>query len=73
VNDSAFGLKFRKRFENAEGQPLPIQVRRGGQMVSLTGKVSLIPRIESRLAIDEAASPKAVRVREGILKGQVGQ
>jgi hypothetical protein len=35
--------------------------------------VSLMSRVEGRLAIDDAASPKAVRVREGIFRGQVGR
>jgi predicted metalloprotease with PDZ domain len=72
ITDPDFGPKFRQRFGKAEGQPLTIQVRRNGQTMTLNGKVRLVARIESRLAIDSSASPKAVRVRDGILKGVVG-
>ncbi len=73
INDADFGTKFRERFANQEGKPLPLQVRRNGQQMTLNGTVRLAARTESRLAIDEAASPKAARVREGIFKGTVGQ
>jgi predicted metalloprotease with PDZ domain len=73
ITDPDFGPKFRERFGKEEGKPLPIQVRRGGQTMTLTGKVRLVPRIESRLAPDDAAPPKAVRVREGIFRGLVGR
>jgi len=73
ITDPDFGTKFRERYGKEEGKPLPIQVRRAGQTTTLTGTVRLVPRVESRLAIDPAAAPKAVRVREGIFKGTVGQ
>jgi predicted metalloprotease with PDZ domain len=69
ITDPDFGPKFRERFGKEEGQPLPIQVRRDGQTMTLNGKVRLVPRLESRLAIDSAAAPAAVRIREGIFKG----
>jgi len=73
ITDPDFGPKFRERFGKEEGKPLPIQVRRGGQIMTLTGKVRLVPRVENRLASDDAAPPKAVRVREGIFRGTVGR
>ena len=73
ITDPDFGSKFRERYGKEEGKPLPIQVRRAGQTMTLTGTVRLVPRVESHLAVDEAASPKAVRVREGIFKGATGQ
>jgi len=73
ITDPDFGTKFRDRYGKEEGKPLPIQVRREGQTMTLTGTVRLVPRVESRLAFDSAAAPKAVRVREGIFKGTVGQ
>ena len=72
ITDPDFGSKFRARFGKEEGQPLPIQVRRDGQVMTLTGKVRLVARVESGLAVDEAAPPKAVRVRQGIFKGVTG-
>jgi predicted metalloprotease with PDZ domain len=73
ITDPEFGSKFRERYGKDEGKPLPIQVRRAGQTMTLTGTVRLVPRVESRLAVDTAAAPKAVRVREGIFKGMVGR
>ncbi|HSB53249.1 MAG TPA: hypothetical protein VLD58_02800, partial [Gemmatimonadales bacterium] len=72
ITDEDFGPKFRARFGKEDGQPLPIQVERAGQRLTLNGKVRLVPRVESRMEFDPAASPKATRVREGILKGTTG-
>jgi predicted metalloprotease with PDZ domain len=72
ITDSDFGPKFRARFGKEDGQPLPIQVERAGQRVTLNGKVRLVPRVESRLEIDPGAPPKAAKVREGIFKGMTG-
>jgi predicted metalloprotease with PDZ domain len=72
ITDPDFGPKFRERFGKNDGQALPIQVRRDGQTLTLNGTVRLVPRVESRLELDQAASPKAVRVREGIFKGTTG-
>jgi S1-C subfamily serine protease len=69
ISDPDFGPKFRQRFGQEEGQALPIKVRRDGQTMTLTGKVRLVPRIESRLAVESTAAPKAARVRDGIFKG----
>jgi predicted metalloprotease with PDZ domain len=72
ITDSDFGPKFRARFGKEDGQPLPIQVERAGQRLTLNGKIRLVPRVESRLEIDPAASAKATKVREGIFKGTTG-
>ena len=72
ITDADFGPKFRARFGKEDGQALPIQVERAGQRLTLNGKVRLVPRVESRLEVDPAAPPKAVRVRDGILKGTTG-
>jgi predicted metalloprotease with PDZ domain len=72
ITDPDFGPKFRERFSKNEGQALPIQVRRDGQTLTLNATVRLVPRVESRLELDPNASPKAVRVRDGIFKGTTG-
>jgi hypothetical protein len=51
---------------------LPIKVRRGGDTLTLNSKVRLATRVERRIEADAAASPKAVRIRSGILKGKAG-
>jgi predicted metalloprotease with PDZ domain len=69
LTDPNFGPRFRELFGKEEGQPLPIQVRRNGQTMTLNGKVRVVPRAENRLEIDPGAPEKAVRVREGLFKG----
>jgi S1-C subfamily serine protease len=73
VTDSTFGEQFRARFGNQEGQPLPIEVRRDGQTLTLNAKVRLVTRVEDRVLVDSTASGKAVRVREGIFSGRTGK
>ncbi len=70
INDPNFGPKFRERFAKDSGQTLPIQVKRNGQVVALSGKVEFVPRVQQRLALDPSAPEKAVRIRDGILKGR---
>ena len=62
ITDSDFGPKFRARFGKQDGQPLPIQVERAGQRLTLNGKIRLVPRVESRLEADPGAPPKAAKV-----------
>ncbi len=70
VNDPLFGQAFRAKFGKNDGDPLPIQVRRGNDTLTLNGKVALVTRVESRIAADSTAPAKAVRIREGILTGK---
>jgi predicted metalloprotease with PDZ domain len=69
VTDQSFGQKFRAAFADAkEGQPLTMRVRRGDETLTLTGSLQLAPG-EMSVSADPAASPKAVRIRNGILRG----
>ena len=69
VRDQSFGEQFRRRYARAEGQTLPVRIRRDDRTMDLQITVRLRPRVEKRLMIDPAASPKAVRIRNGILRG----
>jgi predicted metalloprotease with PDZ domain len=69
VDNPDFGTQFRARFGKSEGDSLPIRVRRGSETVTLGGRVRLGERTEIRLAADPAASPKAARIRSGLLRG----
>jgi predicted metalloprotease with PDZ domain len=70
VEDLNFGARFRLRFGNAaEGSALPIVVMRGGQRVTLNGKV-MFANSGLRLEADAAATPKAKRILLGILSGK---
>ena len=73
ISDPNFGPAYRARFRNAEGQDLPIKVRRGTDTLTLTGKVRLIEQVNAHVEADPNAGPKAIRVRTGILTGKTGQ
>jgi hypothetical protein len=45
-------------------------VRRNNQDVTLNAALRLVPRVQTKLIIDPAAGQKAVRIREGILRGK---
>ena len=69
VEDQSFGPKFRMMFASAkEGQPLTLKVRRGEETLTLNGAIQLAPG-EMTIVADPDASPKAVRIRNGILRG----
>lgn len=70
VRDPNFGAAYRARYgQAADGTPLPIQVRRGGETLTLPGIIRYAVA-GLTIAEDPAASPKARRVREGILLGR---
>ena len=69
VRDPSFGEQFRTRYARAAGTNLPVKVRRGEQTLDLQIAVRLAARMERRLILDPAASEKAKRIRNGILKG----
>ncbi len=69
IDNPEFATAFRTRFGKSEGDSLPIRIRRGGETMTLPGRVRLGERTEDRLAADPGASPKAARIRSGILRG----
>jgi predicted metalloprotease with PDZ domain len=72
TTDNDFGPAFRKAYGSRGGEDLNYTVRRGGQTVVLKGRVKLLPLISSHIEADPAASPKAARIRHGILAGTTG-
>ena len=69
VTDEQFGEHFRAKFgAAAEGSPITVRVRRGGSNLTLTGKLHFAPG-DLVLDADPKATAKAVRIRNGILKG----
>jgi predicted metalloprotease with PDZ domain len=71
VTDSDFGPAYRARYGTAaEGTPLPIVVRRNGREMTLSGTVHFVPVVTTRIAPDPNASAKAVRIRNGIARGE---
>lgn len=70
VADVSFGDHFRAKYSGGvEGGALPIQVRRGGQALTLNGTLHFEARSQSRMTIDPKATGKALRIRTGILHG----
>jgi predicted metalloprotease with PDZ domain len=60
---------FRTAYSGRDGQDMPIRIRRGGEEVTLAGKVRIVERLERHLEIDPAATDRAVRVRHGLFAG----
>jgi predicted metalloprotease with PDZ domain len=72
VTDEQFGEHFRAKFGNAaEGSPISVQVRRAGAATTLTGKLRFAPG-DFVVGPDAKASAKAVRIRNGLLRGTKG-
>lgn len=70
VTDPEFGARYRARYgQAAEGTPLPIRVRRAGETLTLPGTIRYAVA-GVMIAEDERASPKARRIRDGILQGR---
>jgi predicted metalloprotease with PDZ domain len=71
VSDAQFSEKFRAKYgASKEGASLPIHVRRNTGSLTLPGKLHFVPG-DARIEPDPKASAKAVRIRNGILKGAV--
>ena len=72
VDDVRFVERFRAKFGSAsDGAPLPVRVRRGAETLTLAAKLRFAAG-DLVLDADPRASPKAVRIRNGILKGTPG-
>ncbi|HEV8612653.1 MAG TPA: PDZ domain-containing protein, partial [Gemmatimonadales bacterium] len=71
VKDDNFGVLFRTRYAAAEGSSIPVVVRRNQAERTLQLKVRRELVVNTQLVYDAMAGPKAVRVRNGILKGVV--
>jgi predicted metalloprotease with PDZ domain len=70
VTDEQFGEHFRAKFGSAaEGSPILMRVRRNGAPLTLTGKLRFAPG-DVVLSADPKAGAKALKIRNGILKGR---
>ena len=69
VADQAFGAKFRLRYYGRPaGSPVAIVIKRGDKTLTLGGALKYLASAP-RMAEDPAASARAVRLRNGILRG----
>lgn len=72
VQDQQFGARLRAKYgASVEGTSLPIKIRRGTETLTLAAKLHFGPG-DIVVEPDPAAKPKAVRIRNGILKGTTG-
>jgi predicted metalloprotease with PDZ domain len=73
VDDPNFGVKFRRQYlGKPTGSPLPLTVKRGTETVTLRSTLMYGPTAP-RITEDPAATPRAVRLRNGILRGTTGK
>jgi predicted metalloprotease with PDZ domain len=70
---NTFGALFRQKMATQpEGTAYTVVVRRGGQEVTLNAKLRFLPNIVYTVLPAADAPEKAVRIRNGILRGKVG-
>jgi len=69
VTDPEFGVRFRSRYSRTEGESVPVRIRRDGVETTLTLRIAHRIRTVETIVIDRNASPKAARIRSGILRG----
>jgi predicted metalloprotease with PDZ domain len=71
VKDAQFGARFREAYSGRPaGTPLPIVIQRAGETLTLAGRVVYAPGAP-RITEDPAASARAKRLRNGILRGTI--
>jgi predicted metalloprotease with PDZ domain len=74
VADPAFEEKFNQKYSGMPpGGTIPIEIRRGTQRITLNAPVRFNTTETRRLIEVTNASPKAVRVRDGLLNGTIQQ
>lgn len=70
VSSLAFGDEYRSRYaDQPAGADIPIRVERAGETVDLHGQLRFEQTWNGRIEPDPGASGKALRIRDGILRG----
>lgn len=69
VTERRFVSRLREMLGDRAGARVTFDVQRGDSIVELTGALRVNERIAMRVAADPAASPKAARIRAGLLHG----
>lgn len=64
--------EWRQKYAQREGAPIEIKLIRDGASVTLNPPVKFAALIDRKLEADPAATDKAKRIRDGILKGTTG-
>ena len=70
VSDPLWLQKFRARYSRAsEGTEVPVRIRRNARDQTVPVRLRFVTRVDPRIVEDPRASPKALRIREGLLRG----
>jgi predicted metalloprotease with PDZ domain len=72
VDDPEFGARFRARYASAADEVIPVMVRREGEPRTVSLRISHRIRTVERVVFDRSASPRAARIRAGLLRGTTG-
>jgi predicted metalloprotease with PDZ domain len=64
-----FAVEFRTKYQRRIGQTIPVVVRREGKEITVSLVVQEGIEVQPRLEFVRSASPKAARIRAGILTG----
>ena len=72
VEDQDFGVQFRSQYQQRDGAPLQIGVRRNGELLALGARIQLAERHVPRVEALPNATPKARRILSGLLRGTTG-
>lgn len=59
----------RKYMGGVEGTPISVDVRRGSEILHFTAPLAFTARSIRQILTDPAATPKAIAIREGLLRG----
>jgi len=70
VRDPLWLDKFRARYGRArEGTEVPVRIRRNAREQTVRVRLGFVSKVEPRIVVDPRASPKALMIREGLLRG----
>ncbi|HEX6814061.1 MAG TPA: PDZ domain-containing protein [Gemmatimonadaceae bacterium] len=67
VTDPGFINRLREKVGMRNGTPVSFHLQRGDDTLDVTGKLQVQERVTVRVVADPAASPKAIRIRSGLL------
>lgn len=70
VSDPLWLQKFRARYgRSSEGTEVPVRIRRNARDQTVRVRLGFVTRVDQRIVEDPRASVKALRIREGLLRG----
>ena len=67
VTDPSFLNRLREKVGLHNGTPVSFHLQRGDDTLDVTGKLQVQERVTVRIDADPAATPKAIRIRSGLL------